>query len=176
MWYYSAGVDTGGCDGVWHEEGRQGRKEGRAKVSRPFTVVMVAAVCHEANRALCARLGDHSQPAWADAPLWQTQSAINGVEFHIANPDATPEGSHENWLAEKERDGWRYGPVKDAEAKTHPCYRPHSELPADQQAKDHLFRSVVHALAPFLTDGDERGSEAALTALTKQAQELGMGY
>ena len=107
----------------------------------------IARVAHEINRAYCLALGDLSQPAWADAPEWQKVSARIGVEFHLANPDAGPEASHESWLAEKQRDGWVYGPTKDADRKTHPCVVPFADLPREQQAKDFLFRAVVHALA-----------------------------
>lgn len=106
----------------------------------------IARVAHEINRAYCASLGDTSQPAWEDAPEWQQKSAIAGVEMHLANPDATPEQSHESWLAQKVADGWVYGEVKDAEKKEHPCCRPYDELPAEQKSKDYLFRSVVHML------------------------------
>ena len=107
---------------------------------------VIAQVAHEVNRAYCQSIGDNSQPSWEDAPDWQKQSALNGVEYHLANPDATPENSHENWLEAKRVDGWRYGPIKDPEAKTHPCYVPYSELPQEQRSKDYLFRAVVHAL------------------------------
>jgi hypothetical protein len=110
----------------------------------------IARVAHEVNRAYCQALGDDSQPAWNLAPEWQRMSAINGVEFHTADPNAGPEASHESWLDEKICGGWRYGPVKDPVAKTHPCVLPFSELPAEQQAKDFIFRAVVHALAPQL--------------------------
>lgn len=109
-------------------------------------VLVIARVAHEINRAYCASLGDTSQPAWEDAPEWQQKSAIAGVEMHLANPDATPEQSHESWLAQKVADGWVYGEVKDAEKKEHPCCRPYDELPAEQKSKDYLFRSVVHML------------------------------
>ena len=107
---------------------------------------LIARVAHEINRAYCASLGDTSQPAWEDAPEWQKASALVGVSMHLANPDATPEQSHESWLAQKVAEGWKYGPVKDAEKKEHPCFRPYAELPAEQKAKDYLFRGVVHAL------------------------------
>ena len=110
----------------------------------------IAAVCHEANRMYCLTQDDASQPTWMAAPQWQKDSAINGVRMHLANPNATPEDSHKAWLAEKEASGWRYGPVKNPETKEHPCFRPYDQLPADQQAKDHLFRNIVHALAPFV--------------------------
>lgn len=106
----------------------------------------IAAACHAVNVAYCASLGDTSQPAWADAPDWHKASVIAGVEMHLANPDARPEQSHESWLARKLADGWKFGPVKDADKKEHPCCLPYAELPTEQKAKDYIFRSVVHAL------------------------------
>lgn len=126
----------------------------------------IAKVCHEANRAYCAALGDVSQPAWDDAPKWQRKSAVAGVEFHLANPDASPSASHESWLAEKERDGWKYGPVKNPDAKEHPCFMPFSALPIEQQAKDVLFKSVVDALKAMWER--ESGKEAKAAALTEE--------
>jgi hypothetical protein len=40
--------------------------------------------------------------------------------------------------------------VKDPEKKEHPCFVPYESLPAEQQAKDHLFKGIVAALAPLL--------------------------
>ena len=110
-----------------------------------MTKEQIARVCHEVNRAYCQALGDNSQVAWEDAPDWQITSAIKGVELHLSR-DAGSEASHESWMAEKVAAGWVYGPVKDADAKTHPCLVPFNELPVEQQAKDYLFRAVVHAL------------------------------
>lgn len=107
----------------------------------------IARVCHEVNRAYCASLGDHSQPAWENAPDWQRASAINGVEFTLAHPDAKPSDSHVSWLAEKERDGWKYGPVKDAVTKEHPCFVPYDDLQVEQRTKDYLFQAVVRSMA-----------------------------
>lgn len=111
------------------------------------SVPEIARVAHEVNRAYCQSIGDDSQPSWADAPEWQRSSAINGVEFHLANPDADPAASHENWLREKEADGWVYGPAKDPDARRHPCMVPYGDLPQEQRCKDFLFRGVVHAMA-----------------------------
>lgn len=111
-----------------------------------MTPEQIARVAHEVNRAYCQALGDNSQPAWEDAPEWQRKSAINGTLFHLDNPNAGPEHSHVSWLAEKTRDGWKYGPVKNAEKKEHPCFVPYDQLPVEQKAKDYLFRGVVHAL------------------------------
>lgn len=110
----------------------------------------VAKVAHEVNAAYCQAIGDTSQPTWEDAPEWQKSSAINGVKFHLDNPDASPENSHESWLKQKEEEGWKYGPVKNPETKEHPCFVPYDQLPVDNKAKDFLFRQIVHSLKSFI--------------------------
>jgi hypothetical protein len=106
----------------------------------------IACVCHEVNRAYCEALGDTSQLPWEEAPEWQRASAISGVNFHIDDPHASPSASHDNWLAEKLRDGWTYGPVKDPETKQHPCCVPYDALPVEQRAKDYIFAAIVRAM------------------------------
>lgn len=110
----------------------------------------IAKICHEANKSLCETQGDNSQTDWNNAPDWQKDSAIAGVNFHLDNPDATPEDSHNSWLAQKEAEGWKYGEVKNAETKEHPCFIPYEQLPENQKAKDYLFRGIIHSLAKFI--------------------------
>lgn len=109
-------------------------------------VVKIAQICHEANRAYCIANGDLSQPLWEDAPEWQKESAIKGVQYRLDNPESKPSDSHESWLKEKAATGWKYGEVKDEVAKTHPCYVPYEKLPDFQKKKDHLFIAIVDAL------------------------------
>lgn len=111
-----------------------------------MTPTQIAKVCHETNRAYCQTIGDNSQATWEEAPEWQRASAINGVNFHLANPNSKPSHSHEEWLKEKEATGWKYGPTKDPAKKEHPCFVPYDQLPAAQKAKDALFVGVVNAL------------------------------
>jgi len=47
-----------------------------------MNVEQVARVAHEANRAYCESIGDTSQVRWEDAPQWQRDSALKGVQFH----------------------------------------------------------------------------------------------
>ena len=105
----------------------------------------IARVCHEANRAWCVATGDTTQVSWDDAPEWQVKSAIDGVRFALVN-EAGAAGMHNAWCETKRRDGWVYGPVKDAVAKTHPCLVPYGDLPEEQRAKDALFGAIVGAL------------------------------
>ena len=112
-----------------------------------LSIEEIAKVCHEANRGYCKALGDDSQLPWDEAPQWAKTSAINGVRFHLDNPNAGPSGSHENWLKEKEKEGWKYGELKDPEKKEHPCFVPYDQLPKEQQAKDYIFTALVKSLS-----------------------------
>jgi hypothetical protein len=147
------GKDVPAWDSLTGDSGEQVKAKWRAaaKVAlNPYGLPMherIARTCHEANRAYCAALGDESQLPWEEAPEWQRKSAITGVQFHLSHPDSTPADSHNSWLAEKERDGWKWGPEKNAELKVHPCFVPYEQLPAAQQAKDYIFLAIVRALA-----------------------------
>ncbi len=111
-----------------------------------YTPTEIARVCHEANRALQQVQGDPApSPGWDDAPAWQRDSAVEGVE--VALRGASAEELHESWCATKRADGWTYGAVKDADAKTHPCLVPYDQLPDEQRLKDQLFANVVSALS-----------------------------
>lgn len=140
-------------------------------------IELIAECCHEVNRAYCEALGDGSQLPWRYAPDWQRASARDGVRFVLlgghggGDPIPGPEASHEYWMVRKLADGWRYGEVKDPEAKTHPCLVPYAELPPEQRAKDSIFLAVARLVdaaldtaltgAPPLTaDGEALNSHA----------------
>ena len=59
----------------------------------------IAELCHEVNKTLCEHNYDYTQRSWADAPLWQKESAVNGVRFNLEHPDATPDGGWRRWLS-----------------------------------------------------------------------------
>lgn len=112
-------------------------------------IVLCARAAHEMNRVYCRGIGDFSQPSWDDAPDWQKESAIKGVEGALNGN--TPEESHKSWLAEKERTGWTFGQVKDPVAKTHPCMVPYQNLPRAQKKKDEMFLATVRAMHAALS-------------------------
>lgn len=105
----------------------------------------IARICHEANKAYCETLGDFSQKSWGEAAEWQQDSAFKGVEWRIANPLAPASAQHDAWVNEKVDSGWKYGPVKDASIKEHPCIVPYYALPDSQKFKDALFVAIVRA-------------------------------
>lgn len=114
--------------------------------------LQVAQVAHEINKSFCESIGDISQPNWTDAPEWQKSSAVNGVQFHIDNPDASPSASHEAWLKEKANNGWKYGLEKNPETKEHPCFTAYENLPVEQRSKDYLFKQIIHSLKPYINE------------------------
>jgi len=109
-------------------------------------IEQIAKVCHEANKAYYEAWGDFSQKHWKEAEEWQRQSAIKGVEYRLDNPNAPESAQHDAWMRDKLADGWVYGPVKDAQHKTHPCIVPYHQLPHFQQKKDALFAAIVNAI------------------------------
>lgn len=104
----------------------------------------IAKICHQTNKAYCETIGDESQVDWGMSPEWQRESAIKGVKLHLSG-DHGAEASHQSWMNEKIQDGWKYGEIKTPELKEHPCLVPFSELPIEQQMKDHLFRAIVNS-------------------------------
>lgn len=135
-------------------------------------VQTIARVCHEINRAYCHGLGDDSQVEWDRAEQWQRDSAKAGVTFRMQNQDAGPDAMHNNWMADKIRDGWRYGEVKDPEAKTHPCIVPFDQLPAEQQVKDYLFAAVVDVMTMRLREPSNVSIKVASTPAPDLPPEL----
>lgn len=118
-----------------------------------FHVEDVARIAHEANRAIQQIQqypGIAVSPPWDELDEHTSASVIDGVAGVLGGNE--PEASHENWSAFKRADGWVYGPVKDADAKTHPCLVPYADLPPEQKAKDGLFGAIVNALAPYIEE------------------------
>jgi len=144
---------------------------------QPIFIERAAQAAHEANRILCQALGDNSQVPWSEAPQWQKDSAIQGAMAVWDNPEITPDQQHQSWMNTKLADGWKYGPVKDAEAKTHPCMVPYSELPKDQRLKDHLFGIVVRSvlgmpLPEFLVETPKPSDAEVYEAVAEQLDDM----
>lgn len=55
------------------------------------------------------------------------------------NRKTSPEELHDNWVKAYEEMGWKYGPVRDPDAKTHPDMVPFDELEQREQDKDAVF-------------------------------------
>lgn len=79
----------------------------------------------------------------------QMESLLNGIKYLDCYLEATAETNHENWMRMKEEQGWKYGKVKDFEAKTHPDLIPYEQLPEIEKRKDKLD-TIAHTEAARL--------------------------
>ena len=50
--------------------------------------------------------------------------------------EALAENSHENWAVGRIKEGWKYGPQRDDNQKTHPLLVAYSELPDSEKQYD----------------------------------------
>ncbi len=64
-------------------------------------------------------------------------------ELDASDVEDLAEKEHERWMKEKERAGWRYGPVRDDEHKFHPDMVPWSQLPDDVREVDRMFIRAI---------------------------------
>lgn len=113
------------------------------------TDIQIAQVTHAALSAWAEANGEAGYPDWSSAPDWMRASSLESVRFTIENPAAPPSAQHDQWMDQKRRDGWRYGPEKNEAAKTHPLLVPYAELPDYEKRKDALLRAVILALGPI---------------------------
>ena len=109
-------------------------------------IEQLARIVHEANRIYCQEIGDNSQEPWENTSDAIKDSAIDGVQYRIDNPKATPKEMHDNWVKFKKEEGWKHGKEKNAFRKTHPCICAYKDLPDEQKRKDDLFSAIVGAL------------------------------
>jgi len=106
----------------------------------------IARTVHEAIRAWKAAHGQDDMPGWESAEPWMRDSTLESVRFALADPQAPDSAQHDQWVEQKKRDGWRYGPVKDAAAKTHPMLVAFDALPEMERRKDGLIQAITRAL------------------------------
>lgn len=103
----------------------------------------IAPVVHAAIRAYQKVLGQPTSPPW-DEVTWEKQSTLEGVQFALEDP--TPGQQHNQWMRERLAAGWKWGPLKDNDAKTNPTLVPFEQLPPAEQAKDTLLIAITSAL------------------------------
>lgn len=107
----------------------------------------IARTVHEALRGWAAAHGQNDVPGWDDAEDWMHASTRESVLHALENGGADARSQHDQWLAQKTRNGWRHGPVKDAAARTHPLMIPYDQLPDWERRKDALINALARALA-----------------------------
>ncbi len=77
---------------------------------------------------------------------------------------------HDGWMREKGSEGWRYGPVLNLQAKTHPLMRPWDDLP--EQYKDVDSRNPEQFLTFLNNQGYAVVKQSELGALLKILRDI----
>jgi hypothetical protein len=67
--------------------------------------------------------------------------------------EALAANAHDVWAAQRLREGWRHGPVRDDNALRHPCLVPYDKLP--ELEKEYDRNLVIETLCAILVLGYE---------------------
>lgn len=118
-------------------------------------ILAAAKAAHECNRAFCVAIGDNSQVTWEWAEQWQRDASLTLVKDIANGVPKTPRERHDQWCQDKYTNNWKFGPVKDSNAKTHPCLVAYENLPVFQQKKDEVVECVVNAVLASFIDVEE---------------------
>lgn len=114
-----------------------------------MTVEHIARNIYTVIRALNLEFGKE-YPEWDLATDDQQTTFIDGVRFHLENPELTPKETHDWWMQDKAAKGWMYGPVKNEAAKQHPSMVPYEELSELERGKDVVFIELCRVLHPLI--------------------------
>ncbi len=117
------------------------------------------------RRAIFVYEGARLQADAVDAPIvpepWFEREPEFRAQFlkvieMMCGPDrkTDPEELHDDWVRAYEEMGWKYGPVRDAEKKTHPDMKAFAELPWRERNKDECFVLLCEIAMLFIIDGN----------------------
>lgn len=115
------------------------------------TIENIAMATYYANQAYRLSIGQKPGPPWSLVSINKKTGIKSGVVKSLSG--LSPEQMHENWMVDKAKAGWTYGPIEDEREKIHPCMKPWHSLPKADQAKDELFIRVVRAMVDAIETG-----------------------
>jgi hypothetical protein len=106
------------------------------------------------------------QASAVDAPVvpepWHERDEAFRTQFldviaMMCGPDrkANPEELHDDWVRAYEVMGWRYGPVRDPEARTHPDMVPFDQLEPRERDKDAVFVALCEIARQWVREYDQ---------------------
>lgn len=106
----------------------------------------IAIACFVAMSASSIAFGGEPSLGWDDTPEYKRESSIALVEKILANPEATPESFHTDWVAKMIADGWKFDQLYDETLKTHPQLVLYADLSQEQRTNDHITFAMVNHL------------------------------
>lgn len=104
----------------------------------------VCKLCHDKNNALMIANGETPRGDWESLDQADKDLTYKSVKRIIDDPTITAKEIHDEWVTNKELDGWVYGPVKDVDNKTHPLMIPFDDMSDIDKEKDQSFINIVN--------------------------------
>jgi len=71
------------------------------------------------------------------------------------NRKTSPSELHDNWVKAYEEMGWKYGPERDNDARTHPDMVPYDELEPRERDKDAVFVALCEIARQWIPDNED---------------------
>lgn len=101
---------------------------------------------------------------WEDREEPFKQQFYDVIEM-MCGPDrkSSPEELHDDWVKAYEEMGWKYGPERDPEAKTHPDMVPFDELGFREQIKDAVFIALCEIARQWIVPDEDPAEQAIET-------------
>ena len=104
----------------------------------------VCKVCHDKNNELMVANGETPRGDWESLDQVDKDLTYKSVKRIIDDRTITAKDIHDEWMTNKESDGWVYGLVKDPVNKTHPLMIPFDEMSDIDKQKDQSFIDIVN--------------------------------
>lgn len=126
---------------IWNETLQAQYHEDLSAIAQAaHTANLLYSLQHETSVSVCDPI------EWTDMSDEAKAGSVSGIVDMIKNPVLDGREAHDIWFANKQAAGWKYGPAKSNEHKTHPCMVPYDELNIWDKTKDDLYICVINSL------------------------------
>lgn len=115
-------------------------------MSPKISVDNIAWIAHEVECMYCVVIGKRVEAGWEYLDKESIKDIKEGVKFIIENPELTPKVMHKMWVEKMEKEGWKYGPKVDMEAKVHPDLAEYGARPRWMRMRDQLVSVTIRTL------------------------------
>ena len=104
--------------------------------------LQLAKACHNIHNVVCLNNGMQVIP-WEEKSEKHHKVVINSIDKILKGKINSPEESHDNFVAKKEKDGWIYGEKFSTKNKTNPRLCNFNELEGPEKEKEDFFFALV---------------------------------
>lgn len=106
-------------------------------------IAQIAKTCHAVHLAYCKSIDYPTQPIWEELTTSHKNIIIDTVKQILIGEVTSVSQSHDNFVAKKLEQGWRFGENYSMEGKVNPRLCPFNQLSIENQTKEILFFNTV---------------------------------